>query len=98
MFRKHFFLTMILVALVGSVLTMGLICFLLGINSKSALDLGRFFVALRFIEKHYVQEVERGKLIDGAIGGMVGSLGDPHSLYLAPQISLSGLPGRRVEE
>ncbi len=86
MFRKHFFITIILVALVSSALTVGLVCFLLGVNSKSALDLGRFFVALRFIERHYVQEVERGKLIDGAIGGMVGSLGDPHSVYLAPQI------------
>ncbi|MBR1804863.1 MAG: S41 family peptidase [Selenomonadaceae bacterium] len=77
---------MILVALVSSALTLGLICFLLGINSNSALDLGRFFVALRFIEGHYVKEVERGKLIDGAIGGMVNSLGDPHSVYLAPKV------------
>ena len=84
--KKKFFLTMILVALVSSALTLGLICFLLGINSNSALDLGRFFVALRFIEGHYVKEVERGKLIDGAIGGMVNSLGDPHSVYLAPKV------------
>lgn len=84
--KKKFFLAMILVALVSSALTVGLICFLLGINSNSAFDMGRFFVALRFIEGHYVKEVERGKLIDGAIGGMVNSLGDPHSVYLAPKV------------
>ena len=33
-----------------------------------------------------MQEVEREKLIDGAIGGMVNSLGDPHSIYLAPKL------------
>ena len=64
-----------------------MVCVLLGFNSKSnALDVGRFFVALRFIEKNYVQEVERRTLIDGAINGMVNSLGDPHSIYLAPQL------------
>lgn len=83
---KRFFTIIIPVALVSSLLTVMLICFLLGINSKSALDMGRFFVALRFIEGHYVEEVERGKLIDGAISGMVNSLGDPHSVYLAPQV------------
>ena len=84
--KKKIILTAVLVGLLSSVLTLGLICFVLGINSKSAFDLGRFFVALRFIESHYVENVERGKLIDGAISGMVNSLGDPHSVYLAPQV------------
>ena len=84
--KKKIILTAVLVGLLSSVLTLGLICFVLGINSKSAFDLGRFFVALRFIEGHYVENVERGKLIDGAISGMVNSLGDPHSVYLAPQV------------
>ncbi|MBR4903217.1 MAG: S41 family peptidase [Selenomonadaceae bacterium] len=75
-----------LVSLISSALTLGFVCFLLDLNSKNAFELGRFFAAMRFIEGHYVQEVERGKLIDGAIGGMVNSLGDPHSIYLAPQL------------
>ena len=73
-------------ALISATLTLGLVCLLLGINSTNALDLGRFFVALRFIEGNYVQAVERRALIDGAISGMVNSLGDPHSIYLAPQL------------
>ena len=84
--KKKIFAGIIVVALASAVLTLGLVCLLLGLNSSNALDLGRFFVAMRFIEGNYVQEVDRGKLIDGAIGGMVNSLGDPHSIYLAPQL------------
>lgn len=84
--KKKIFGGIILTALISAALTLGLVCVLLGLNSSNALDLGRFFVALRFIEGNYVREVERGKLIDGAISGMVNSLGDPHSIYLAPQL------------
>ncbi len=84
--KKKIFAGIILVSLISAALTLGLVCLLLGLNSSNALDLGRFFVALRFIEGNYVQEVERRQLIDGAISGMVNSLGDPHSLYLAPQL------------
>ncbi|MCR5834238.1 MAG: S41 family peptidase [Selenomonadaceae bacterium] len=86
MSNKKFFIGIAITALVSIVLTLGIIAFLLGLNSKNAFDLGRFFVAMRFIEGNYVESVERGKLIDGAISGMVNSLGDPHSIYLAPQL------------
>ena len=84
--KKKIVAGIFLVSLISSALTLGFVCFLLDLNTKNALDLGRFFVAMRFIEGNYVQEVERGKLIDGAISGMVNSLGDPHSIYLAPQL------------
>ena len=41
---------------------------------------------MRFIEDHYVDSVDYTKMIDGAIGGMVHSLGDPHSIYLNRQL------------
>ena len=84
--KKKIFGGIILTALISAALTLGLVCLLLGLNSGNALDLGRFFVAMRFIESNYVQAVERRQLIDGAINGMVNSLGDPHSVYLAPQL------------
>lgn len=84
--KKKIFAGIIFGALISATLTLGLVCLLLGINSTNALDLGRFFVALRFIEGNYVQAVDRRNLIDGAISGMVNSLGDPHSIYLAPQL------------
>jgi carboxyl-terminal processing protease len=44
-------------------------------------QLGR---ALVLVENHYVDPVERARLVDGAIGGMVSEL-DPHSAYMPPQ-------------
>lgn len=85
--KKKIFGGIILTAFISAALTLALVCFILGINSGSnAFDLGRFFVAMRFIEYNYVQEVDKRHLIDGAINGMVNSLGDPHSIYLAPQL------------
>ena len=84
--KKKILAGIFIVSLISSALTLGLVCFILDLNTQNAFELGRFFAAMRFIEGHYVQEVERGKLIDGAIGGMVNSLGDPHSIYLAPQL------------
>lgn len=43
-------------------------------------QLGRVLVQ---IENHYVDPVERGKIVEGAIKGMVENL-DPHSNYLPP--------------
>lgn len=84
--KKKIFAGIIFGLLIGAIFTLGLVCLILGINSTNAFDFGRFFVAMRFIENNYVQEVEQRKLIDGAISGMVNSLGDPHSIYLAPQL------------
>lgn len=84
--KKKIFAGIVVVAFASATLTVLLECLILGLNTSNAFDMGRFFVAMRFIEGNYVQEVERRKLIDGAISGMVSSLGDPHSIYLAPQL------------
>ena len=84
--KKKFVFFALLIAMVSSLLTVAGICFLFGVDSKGAFNIGRLFSAMYFIETHYVQNVERDKLIDGAISGMVHSLGDPHSIYLAPQL------------
>jgi len=44
-------------------------------------QLGRVLV---FVENHYVDAVERDKLVEGAIHGMVAEL-DPHSAYMNPK-------------
>lgn len=46
----------------------------------------RFVTAYRFIELKYVNQTDDVNLIDGAIDGMVKSLGDPHSNYLSPKM------------
>ena len=37
------------------------------------------------LQKNYLHEVDSAKLIDGAIQGMVKSLGDPYSEYMDPE-------------
>lgn len=76
----------LLLALIGALGMVIGFCVSLGISAKNLTNLGRFIGAMNFIETHYVQEVEEDKLIDGAISGMVRSLGDPHSIYLEPRL------------
>ena len=60
------------------------IVYALDLNDAKTAQLARFFATMRFVETQYVDEVDPAKLIDGAISGMVRSLGDPHSAYLDP--------------
>ena len=62
--------------------TTALLCYLVGIDGAKTESALRFLAAMRFIESRYVNEVDYNKLMDGAINGMVKSLGDPHSIYL----------------
>lgn len=82
MSKKKLFVCIMLTALISSVITIIGICFLLELNVGRATNLARLFCAMHFIEDHYVNSVDYTKMIDGAIGGMVHSLGDPHSIYL----------------
>ncbi len=68
--------------ILSSFLTIAGICMLLGLNGERVGHLARLFGAMQFIETKYVDEVDDKKLFDGAISGMVQSLGDPHSIYL----------------
>lgn len=76
----------ILTAIVGALGIIVGFCVAQGINTKNLTNLARFVGAMNFIETHYVQEVDEDKLVDGAISGMVRSLGDPHSIYLEPRL------------
>ena len=84
--KKKIFAGVLAVALISSFLTVAGLCFVLRIDAKSALNLSRLIGAMNFIESQYVEEVDKDKLIDGAIGGMVRSLDDPHSIYLEPRL------------
>lgn len=72
--------------LAGGVAAVGGVCYLAGFRAESLGDLARFLGARRFIESRYVGDVDDGKLMDGAISGMVQALGDPHSIYLDPEM------------
>ena len=82
MSRKKIILYVMLTALLSSILTIAGICFMLELNFGRAANLARLLSAMHFIEQNYIENVDYTKMIDGAIGGMVHSLGDPHSVYL----------------
>lgn len=47
-------------------------------------NLETFSNVLTLLEQHYVDEIDTGAVITGAINGMLGSL-DPHSAYMTPE-------------
>lgn len=54
--------------------------------SITNVDLSPFWTVLGKLEASYYDKkaINPQKLLDGAIGGMVGSLGDPYTMYLPP--------------
>lgn len=84
--KKKIFFGILVTAIISSILTVTAICMLFNIDAKSAVNLGRLLSAMRFIEAQYINDVDKDKLIGGAISGMVRSLGDPHSVYLEPRL------------
>lgn len=53
-----------------------------GLNQNEAKKLG---TALNLIEGNYYESVDRNKLIDGAVNGMMEALGDPYSNYMGKE-------------
>jgi len=72
----------VVTALFSSVLTVMGLMKILGLGGEKTTDLLRFFGVMRMIETRYVSDVDSSTLMDGAIDGMVKSLGDPHSMYM----------------
>ena len=66
-------------------LTLGGLCYALDMTGQKMGDVLRFAGIYRLIESRYVTDVDSTKLMDGAISGMIQSLGDPHSIYLDPK-------------
>ena len=82
MSKKKIIIGVIVTAVLSSFLTIAGLCFAFGIHSSEVADIVRFLGVKRFIETRYVSDVDETKLMDGAIFGMVQSLGDPHSIYM----------------
>lgn len=82
MSKKKIALIVVVTALFSSILTIMGLMKLLGLGGEKTTDLLRFFGVMRMIETRYVTDVDSSTLMDGAIDGMVKSLGDPHSIYM----------------
>ena len=84
--KKKYILTAVVSALTGAVLTIGVLAWSLGLTPDKYERFARFLVMMRFVETQYVDEVSYDKLMNGAISGMIKSLGDPYSVYLDPEM------------
>ena len=73
-------------AIAGSVITIGGIAYALGFSAENVQNLVRFVGIRKLIEARYVGDVDDTALMNGAIDGMVQSLGDPHSVYMGPEM------------
>ena len=82
MSKKKIALIVVVTALFSSVLTIMGLMKILGLGGEKTTDLLRFFGVMRMIETRYVSDVDSSTLMDGAIDGMVKSLGHPHSMYM----------------
>jgi len=57
-------------------------------NSEDAsVSMSTFWEVWQLVERDYLEtsEIDENKMLDGAISGMVAGLGDPYTMYLAPE-------------
>lgn len=54
-------------------------------NTQQKNDLKKIETAMDLISSNYYKDVDQTKLIDGAINGMMESLGDPYSNYMGQE-------------
>ncbi len=78
-------LQVIAIVLAGSILFFGGRCVIAAVSESEKIDaLKRLSQVLDIVEHHYVKDVPRKELVDGALKGMLQSL-DPHSTLLTEE-------------
>ncbi|WP_219834372.1 S41 family peptidase [Paenibacillus sp. R14(2021)] len=58
-----------------------------GQNGLSEKELKKLNTVLDLIETKYFRDVNRTKVLDGAVNGMMGALGDPYSVYMEKDVA-----------
>ena len=79
---NKYLITIVLTAMVTVSLAMAGFMAIFGFDLKQVAGVARLIGVMQFVERKYVNDVDTDTIINGAISGMVGSLGDPHSLYM----------------
>lgn len=82
MSRRKLIAGSILLVFVTFVLTSSLFLYVLNAQTGDLASTVKFFRALQVVKSRYVEEVPMETLMTGAVKGMIGSLGDPHSIYM----------------
>ena len=80
--RRKIIVGAILLVVFTFTLTAGGFLYLLNGNSTNVMSTLNFFRAVQLVGSRYVEPIPMETLMAGAIKGMVGSLGDPHSIYM----------------
>lgn len=73
----------ITLVVVTVVLTLGSLLYMFKVGANDVVNL---FRVIYIVKSRYVEEVPVGTLMTGAVKGVVGSLGDPHSIYMDPKL------------
>ncbi|MDR3349563.1 MAG: S41 family peptidase [Acidaminococcales bacterium] len=84
--KRQVFFGAIALTLTTFLLTAGAFMYFFHLVSGDAPSTVKFFRALRLIQKGYIGDAPSAKLFDGAIGGLVRSLDDPHSMYMSGEV------------
>jgi carboxyl-terminal processing protease len=58
-----------------------------GENRLSVKEAGKLNAVMELIETKYFRDVDRSKVVDGAINGMMEALGDPYSVYMDKDVA-----------
>lgn len=82
MSRRKIIVGAVMLVLATFVATSGIFLYLLQVWSSDVGNALKFFRAVQVVKSRYVEDVPMDTLIAGAIKGMVGALGDPHSIYM----------------
>lgn len=72
----------VLLVVLTFILTAGTFAYLFQSHSLDAANSLRLYRAVDMIKSRYIEEAPIDQLVNGAIKGMVGSLNDPHSIFM----------------
>jgi carboxyl-terminal processing protease len=84
--RRKLILGAIALVLVTFLLTSSLFIYLLQIKTNDVAGAIKLFRVIQLVKSRYVDDVAVDTLMNGAIKGVISSLGDPHSVYMDPKM------------
>lgn len=82
MSKRKIIIGAILIVVLTFTATVGGFLYMLKFDSSEIAGAMKLFRAMQIIKSRYVEDVPGSTLMNGAIKGMVNSLGDPHSIYM----------------
>lgn len=78
---RHLLLTLVLALVLGAGYVLGTSV----TNARQQLDLNQFWQVYEIINRRFVGSLDQSRASEGAVAGLVQSLGDPYSMYLPAQ-------------